>query len=414
MSDENFSPDLDNTPRRVPAIRKRQRKHALTPINSEKKTEFIQRLAATLTPNFDYFVFSLISALLIAAALHFDTNPVLYIVAVISVPFLAPHLSLGLAPAVGLLSYFLRCFGALLLGSAIVFGVTYLAGFLDLSMAGTELSVAPLFTQLSPLNFLILTLGILWVMGALTRTVSERPLAGAMIIGLALYLPLGISGFGMGYERQELFTSGMIAFWTNLGWISFLGMLILLFKGIYPHSKFGVTLAVIQLFIFLSIVLGAGLLKVGNLTTELTITATPEVTTETVVLPVDTVTPMSSATAAFTATPGATATTAPTYTGTPAPATLTPTATLIPSRTPTVTFTPKPTQVFAAILVKGSNGAVIREGPSFDAPIVRSLLNGVLVEILPGPENRSGEDWVRVRTNEMIEGWIQLSLLDLD
>lgn len=412
-TEEDYSPELDGNRNRVPAIRKRQRKHALSPINSEKKVEFIQRLAASLTPSFDYFLFSLISAVLIAVALHFDTNPVLYILAVISIPFLAPHIAIGITPAVGLLTYFTRTFGAALLGSAMVFAVTYLAGFLEQNFTGTELTFAPLFTQMTPLNFLILSLGILWVMISLVKMPAEKPLAAGMLIGLALYLPIGISGFGLGYERMDLFTSGMIAYWVNFGWISFLGMLVLLFYGVIAHSRFGILLAVIQLFIFLSIVLGAGLISLGDFSTTLTVTATPEDTPAPVVLTEVTPSAMPiSTTAAPTA--GMTSTRLPTQTATRAAHTPTPTNTLIPSQTPTVTFTPKPTQFFAAILVKGSNGAVIREGPSYDSPIVKSLLNGVLVEILPGAENRTADDWVKVRTNEMVEGWILLSLLDTE
>ncbi len=116
-----------------------------------------------------------------------------------------------------------------------------------------------------------------------------------------------------------------------------------------------------------------------------------------------------------TPTPTITLTPSLTVTMTPVPPTLTltPTKTLVPSRTPTVTVSPKPTPIYARINAPAEErGAVIRSEPSTLAPIVQSLLNGMLVEIVPGQEqNIGGVDWVSVRTADGIEGWIMLSLL---
>ena len=76
-----------------------------------------------------------------------------------------------------------------------------------------------------------------------------------------------------------------------------------------------------------------------------------------------------------------------------------------------MTISPQPTPFYATISVKNANGAVIRAEPNYDAPITKSLLNGMLVEILPGEENRTDNNWVKVITSDNIEGWIYLDLL---
>lgn len=95
----------------------------------------------------------------------------------------------------------------------------------------------------------------------------------------------------------------------------------------------------------------------------------------------------------------------------PATATCTPTNTLVPSRTPTVTVSPRPTPIYARINAGEYNGALVRAEPDPTSPVVKSLLNNMLVEVLPVTKQNGAVTWVRVRTTEGIEGWIVRGLL---
>jgi hypothetical protein len=96
--------------------------------------------------------------------------------------------------------------------------------------------------------------------------------------------------------------------------------------------------------------------------------------------------------------------------GTPGPS-QTPTNTLVPTNTPTTTVSPAPTPVWGKIRASDGNGAIVRSEPDYNALYVTSLMNGALVEILPESTMVQGTTWVKIRTNNNIEGWIVRGLL---
>ena len=113
-----------------------------------------------------------------------------------------------------------------------------------------------------------------------------------------------------------------------------------------------------------------------------------------------------------TQTPTATQTATMTATPIPPTGTPTPTNTLVPTKTPTLTVSPRPTPIYARINAKSGGGVLMREEPSQEALVVISLLNGMLVEIIPGADVQVGNTtWVKVRTADGIEGWIVSTLL---
>ena len=67
--------------------------------------------------------------------------------------------------------------------------------------------------------------------------------------------------------------------------------------------------------------------------------------------------------------------------------------------------------MWAYIHSSEGGGAVIRQEPTFKGAWVKSLLNGMLVEILPDSTEADGVTWVKVRTSQGIEGWIVRTLL---
>lgn len=140
--------------------------------------------------------------------------------------------------------------------------------------------------------------------------------------------------------------------------------------------------------------------KLATLTKESTVTATAE--------------PSATATATVTAT--ATGTVTPVPTATPVPPTrafvptITPTLTrtLRPTATATVTFTAAPPVNYAVVHVENDVGVLVRLSPEFNAVVMKSVLNGSLLELM-GEERElpyNAFTWVRVRTNDGYVGWV--------
>lgn len=411
MSLSGFEPDLDSVPKPVPAARKRRQKHTFTPVNAETKIEILKKLSHRLTPSFDFFLASILSGLLIAVAVFFDDTFILYLIAILAAPFLAPQIGLALTPAFGTFKFFFQSLGATLIGCGLVFGSAFGAGWAALFLPERQFAGSVEFASFKPLDFILLTAAVGIVVMMLVRFPEKRPNMPGVVLAYALYIPLGISGFALGYGLEPLWFSALLLFGVYLGWISFIGMVFFIIFGLRPRSAFGVSLAVIELFVVLTVILGAGLIKLAVDPPEPKIASSTETAAPTTAVITSTAGAVPTLTTSATL-PLPSATTTPTKFNTPAyTATLTPTNTLVPTLTPTMTISAQPTPFYATISVKNANGAVIRAEPNYDSPITKSLLNGMLVEILPGEENRTDNNWVKVITSDNIQGWIYLDLL---
>lgn len=409
MSMPGIEPDLDSVPKPVPAARKRRQKRSFTPLNAEQKIEILKKLAQRLTPSFDFFLASIYSGLLISTAIFVDNAFVLFLIAALAAPFLAPQIGLALAPAFGTFKFFFQSLGATLIGCGLVFATAFGAGWAASYLPERQFPAAVEFASFNPLDFILLTAVVGIVVMMLVRFPEKRPNLPGVVLAYALYIPLGISGFAFGYGLEPLWTSALMIFGIYLGWVSFIGMVFFIIFGLRPRSAFGASLAVIELFVVLTVLLGAGLIKLAVDVPEPKIPAFTETTAPTLAA-ITSNTPVVPTTPASATLPPPTATA--TKVNTPVrTATLTPTNTLVPTMTPTMTISPQPTPFYATISVKNANGAVIRAEPNYNAPITKSLLNGMLVEILPGEENRTDNNWVKVITSDNIEGWIYLDLL---
>jgi hypothetical protein len=94
--------------------------------------------------------------------------------------------------------------------------------------------------------------------------------------------------------------------------------------------------------------------------------------------------------------------------------TATPTATLVfpTPETPTATPSPMPTPIYARIFTSKGNGVIVRTEPS--GPILSTLVNGFLVEVLPEQQAYDRTVWAHIRfttRDGTQEGWVIQSLL---
>ena len=374
-------------PERMPPARRRRARRLLAPLNADERAAWVDRMAHRAAPSFDFFLFSLLSGVVLSVGLVLD-QPVLLLLGAVIAPRMAPLVGTALGTVIGSWRYFLRSLTGLLIGSALVFACGYAAGACLVYLAPTwqqdSFTQAYQNAQLSWLNFLVLELGAFFTSALMVK--SERS-AGApsVLLAYALYLPLAIAGYGLGSGIPHLWPDGLVIYAIHLAWGALLGALTLAILGFRPLTLFGYTLgAVLAL---LGVILLIGLSGAGV------------VVVDQVALP----TPVPTATLTVTPTP--------TETPTPPPptATLTPTLTTTPTVTPTETPTITPTPIYALVRTAGGRGALLRKLPNGE--VIGSYVDGTLMLIIPGTVEQDGVVWVHVLAPDGQEGWMNQSVL---
>lgn len=125
--------------------------------------------------------------------------------------------------------------------------------------------------------------------------------------------------------------------------------------------------------------------------------------------PSDTPVPVPTATDTLVPTATVTATRTPVPTKAVVPTiTVTLTRTLRPTSTATVTFTAAPPVNYALVNVENDVGVLVRLSPEFNAVVMKSVMNGSLLEIM-GEERTlpyQNYTWIKVRTSDGYVGWV--------
>lgn len=378
---------IPDDPDRLPPARRRRARRLLTPMDADERTAFLEDVAHRASPTFDFFLFSLLAGVVMAAGLLLD-EPALLLLGSLLAPLMAPVVGLSLGAVIGSVRFFLRSLAGILIGSGLVF----LAGILVGVLAGTasqylgELSLVQAYShaQLSWANFMVLAVGAIFTAAAMLRA-GEGAAVASVALAYGIYPPIVAAGFGLGSGISNLWPDGLAVFAIHLSWAALLGTLTLALLGFRPLTLFGYTFggALVLLGIILLIGLGGTGMVVGSQ----------------VALP----TPVPSATPTITPTA--------TLTHTPVPPTETPTPTLTrtPTSTPTQTLTPSPTPMYALVQTEEGTGALLRDEPG--GTVVGSYFDGTLMQVLPGEISQDGAIWVRVIAPDGINGWIVQRLL---
>jgi hypothetical protein len=374
----------------LPPARRRRHHRMIVPGAADERMAFLEELGHRLIPSFDYFLLCILSALMCGIAILLDA-PVIFILAAILAPFMAPVIGLGLASVFGSGRFFLQSLAGVLIGALIFFLNGALAGFIAHSFPNIAFEQTIYHTHFSWADFILLTGGAVLTPLFITRFEGHRYAAPSVALAYELFLPAAVAGFGLTSGQPLLWPDGLVVFVVHLAWAALIGTAVFAIIGLRPNTAFGYTIGSSLLLVSL-----AGLLAVSGISAA--------VSTRLAM-------PTRSPTPTITFTP------APTYTLTAVPPTTTPTPTntLVPTPTPTLTLSPEPTPVYARISAPSAEGgAVIRSEPGPESPIVKSLLNDMLVVIVPGRETViEGTTWVFVRLPDgSAEGWIWLKLLN--
>lgn len=372
----------------LPPARRRRRSRRILPHGVDQQYTFLEELAHRVTPSFDFFLFCVIAGVVLAAALFFDQWP-LVVLATLLAPFMAPVVGLSLAVVMGSARFFGRALGGLVIGGALFFVCGVLGGvFIGLRSPEMATTAAYQFTQFTWMNFLVLTLGAGMTTYLIVRSPRQRPLVASVALAYEVYLPLGVTGFGLISGVPGLWPDGLLVFVVHLAWAVLVGALVLVLIGVRPRGLFGYTASTTLLLAGI-----AALVALSGMGTAIGLQ---------VGVPTHTPTP----------TPTVRWTSTVTITPLPPSATPRPTNTLVSTRTPTLTVSPRPTPIYGLISASSGGGVLVRQDPSRDAPVAISLMNGMLVEIVPGAEAKEGNTtWVKVITTDGVEGWILKSLL---
>ncbi len=391
MSESNFDTNFESP---VPPLR------SSGPLSGQN-VDLEKRLKRRLRINFDYYLFSAIFYILLAAAIFFD-ELALYMLAILFAPLQTPLLVFCFNIAWQKFDRWVNILFAWVFNFAALFLVGYLLGLVIQQIPDKDIFVWRFFTEFSWANFVLIIIGTGLTFFIIQRNPNQNVLVANIAIVYSLNLPLISAGIALASNEFNLFVQTMLNFLVLWLFSLFVGFVMILLSKLSPNRTRIIVWAIV--FILLSLlILYIKFLPENPLQSngspasaevEVVWTSTPEFgSTET--LPA-TLPPISSPTLAPTNTPdvvkSATA--------------------LVPSTvTPTITLTPLPTPVWAQIQASEGNGANIRLEPNFSASIVRTVLNGTLIQVLPDTVETDGNTWVLIRLEDNTEGWIIRDLI---
>jgi uncharacterized membrane protein len=373
----------------------------IIPGATDQQALFLQEMAHRVTPSADLFLFSILSVLVLGAAILLDV-PVLFVLAALLSPFLGPVLGMGLASISGTPRFFFQSLGGIVLACLIYFAGGMGAGWVA-SILWKDLPVVPSqvfnFAVFSWPDLVVLSAGAVISAFLLAQDGKQKPLVSSVALAYEILLPVGAAGFGLSSGLPGLFPNALIIFATHLLLAVLLITMMLAVQGLRPRDRWSFTSATIVIMSVLVIAVGLnnmGPLPVRNRPTPLVVTLAKVQ---------NTLTPQPTRIRATAAVSLAVTATLPLAT-LPGPDQETPTNTLVPSLTPTLTATIAPTPVYAKVSAGEGTGAFVRESPDYNSKVLKTLLNDSLVEILPETIEKNGQIWIKVRLPDDTVGWI--------
>ncbi|HEX9090868.1 MAG TPA: DUF389 domain-containing protein, partial [Anaerolineales bacterium] len=230
---------IPDDPDRMPPARRRRARRLLAPVEFDERASVLDQLRRRTSPNFDFFLFSIVSGIIFCVGLLMNA-PALLVLGAIFAPLMAPVIGLSLGTVVGSFKFFFRSLVGMAIGSLLVFMVGLAAGLYGRIWMPSYLSLAYLNAELSWINLIVLTVGAIFT--AATMAHHERsPAAPSVALAYTLYLPLAVAGLGLGSGAAHLFPDGLVVFAIHLAWGAFLGAITLAILGFRPMTVLGYT-----------------------------------------------------------------------------------------------------------------------------------------------------------------------------
>jgi hypothetical protein len=371
----------------LPPARRRRQRRLLAPDTSDEQVALLEKLVTRLTPSADFLIFSFICGLITGLAALVNT-PSLFVLAALTAPFLSPIIGLSLASIIGSQKFFIRELLSTLAGAALVFAGGALGGLVALQQDNVIVQHAYLHAHFAWYDFLLLFLGAsLTTLFIVRNNDDNRFQVTNIAVVYELYLPLGVAGYGVMTGSKGLWPDGLLVFGVYLAACVLIGVAVLAVTGMRPMIHLGYTVGTTAVLIGMCVMVAFSGVETARHFQVALPTLIP------------------------TSTPAPTATTTPTRTRVPPTATPTISPTPAPTNTPTITYTPTPTPVRAWMSAETGGGAFIRKTPGYEGNLIKSLLNGSPLELLPESTQADGKTWVHVKSPDGFDGWVLQSVL---
>jgi len=394
-----FGEEADEYTDQVPAyftpIRRRRKQ---TNHQAEPNLSFSEKVTALLekaTPNLDWFVLSIMSGLILSMGYILDSNALLML-GIFMTPFLGPWIGILISSMINEIKLLKLTSGGFSVGLFLTFTSAAILGVIARFVTPVGSNQVYYHSHLWWPDLFMVVIGTILLTLRFVQS-DTQPIIPSLMLAYGFYLPLSVSGYGLGFGAQDLFVDGLLVFAIHLSisLIITVGLLVYLgFKprtlneGLLPASLFLVSLVLLFL-----------INEINQSASSQAIPTSPPVMATSSPAPENVVTSVTQ-----TSLPLPSPTSIPTITKTiPPELTITPAPTL-----PTDIILPENSGIFGKILAFGSTGVVIRKSP--DGPGITSIENDHVVELLPDePVIIDGQEWVHVLVigqTQTIDGWV--------
>jgi hypothetical protein len=379
---EGFTPIGDFT--QLPRARRRRAHRMLVPPAADERAALLDNLARRAFPSFEFFLFAFLCGAILGAAYLFNA-PALLLLGVLLAPLLTPWVGLTLAAVTGSWRFFFLTLGGLLVAGGLVFLTGVLAGLAGHLWDNLPFYYARIHAQLWWPDLLVVALGAALLALSFVRS-EQKPILASVMLAYGLFLPISTAGIGLGIGKViggvTLWPNGLLVFLVHLALATLVGGFVLVVLRFKPLKASGYLLPVfIGLLSLMVLIVLTGLVTFirDGITAARHIAPTPTV----IILP------------------------------SPSP-TVSHTPTLTSTRTPSATSSPiptlLPTPAYARITSPSGGGALLRTEPG-SGTVITAISNGLVVQVLPEIENVGAVTWVRVRTDNNLEGWVLQTVL---
>lgn len=213
------------------------------PVTLERRAEVQVQLRDACTPDFDFFLLVVLSAVI--ATLGLLTNSAAVIIgAMLVAPLMSPIIGIGLASLTGDARLFRDSGVALVRGALFAVLMATLLTLVNLYLPFITLQELPIDgevmsrTRPSPIDLTIALAGGMAAAFALAMPSISAALPG-VAIAIALMPPLGVIGIGIAMGRWDVAGGASLLFLTNAVTIAFAAMLVFFALGFAPKRVAG-------------------------------------------------------------------------------------------------------------------------------------------------------------------------------
>ncbi len=377
----------------------RRRRRFFPSLTDVHRSELVENLAKRVSPNFDFFLFAILSGAITAIAFLFNSYSLLILAALVA-PIMAPIIGLSLAGAIGSVRFFFLSLAGVFVACLLVFIAGALAGVASLIWSDVNATSRINFSTVTWDVLIILLLGVV-LMSLLLVKSEQKPVLPSAAIAYVIFSTAGGIGFNLGRGNFSVALDGCVTLGIYLLVGALVGAIIFLFFGFRPGKIQGYGSLLVILFLSGLLIYQQRTFAGDNFFPAMAAKSTP--IDSRLLIPTNSSTPGQAGISI-------TNTTAPTSTPLPS---ATSTRTIVPTKTstPTTVVTPGPTPVWLLVDATGQTGARLRERPGFASKLITIIDNGLSVKLLPGIEFKDKVYWAQVETIDGTIGWMVYSTL---